>query len=339
MPSLSCYDDNGNYILFRMQEECVIRLTATTAATAQVRVVVSGETVSGTVSFAVSKTQYFVLNDLFRALFAKTFPTTTAVSGISGLLVVEQFNSSGTSLGTTSNTIVVCDSGGVQPAGVEGLSHNFPDTFLFAPGSAFGGYNYYTVRAVGGLVEVIKESKTGYVMETYTQTNDDTASISGRALWSATPASCPAVIIGADSNGDQVAKADIFWADGCGTDSVPVVWWSSVDGGYKTRVAKIRTLSDRTAGSSDFLQLFTRNAAKEAVLGLSLRFERLTLNDYAYYRDILSSGEVYVMANVMTVSGAAVERVPVVVRGDYPTANVAGVDLDFTVELANISNL
>lgn len=339
LPVLSCYDDNGSYILFRMQDECVIRLTTTAAASATVDVISGLESVSGDVSFAYSNVQYFVLNDLFRAMFVKTFPTAMTLSGMSGAIRVTQYDSSGNSLGVTSASIFVCDSGGVQPAGVDGLSHNFPDTFLFASGSVFGGYNYYTVRAVGGLVEVVKESYSGYVMETYTRTNDDTASISGRALWSVTPASCPAVITGGDSNGDQVGAAHIFWDDSCGTDTVPVVWWSSVDGGYKTRVAKIRTYSDRAVGSSDFLHMFTRSAAKEAVLGMALRFERLTLNDYAYYRDILSSGEVYVMANVMTVSGASVEKVPVVVRGDYPTANVAGVDLDFTVELANISNL
>lgn len=339
LPSLSCYDYNGNYILFRLQEECVIRLTVTTAATAQVSVVVGGETVSGIVSFAVSNVQYFVLNDLFRALFVKTFPTSTTFSGITGVLTVELFTASGTSLGTTSQAIYVCDSGGVQSAGVDGLSHNFPDTFLFASGVAFGSYNYFTLRAVGGLVEVITESQTGNVMETYTRPRADTASISGRAAWRQAPSTCPALITGGDSGGDQVSATPIFWDDGCGTDSVPVVWWSSVDGGYKTRVAKIRNLSDRTAGSSDVLQLFTRSAVKETVLGVALRFERLTLNDYAYYRDILSSGEVYVLASVMTATGAADEKIPVVVHGDYPTAAVGGVDLDFSVELTSISNL
>lgn len=339
VPVLGAHYVNPNDLSLRLQNEIVLRVTGDASdAYCVATITIGGESVAVTLRFNLSATQYLVLNDILAALFQRSLVTTLQLVGNSGTLVLETFNSSDVSRGTDSVTLKVYDSGG-YPETTTGypFAHLLPESFRFL--KVVNNNACMVVRCIEGARTFTVYNSGGTALQTFTHTAVDGASVGAQLKWSATPSSVPSYVVAKDGNGAELERARVEFSDGCGTDEVQLTWWSNVDGGYKSRAAKVRKDSRRVVTSQDWLQMFDRQKGARSVGGLSLAFENLTPRDIRYYCDILTSDYVFVNASFMASMGNFL-RVPVVVRGDFPVFDaVRAVDLPFDIEFMHTDNI
>ena len=332
IPRLSCVYNASTGIVWRAQNPCVLRLkygNNTTTDYAVVTTTISGNSVQVTVAMNVGWTMYVPLNETFLSLFDRVKNNSLTLSGVTGTLVVEEYDSTGTLLNTLSYNITVCDSGGVPPVDVyQSYAHVLPDTFLFPSPAQFKRHCFLTARFIGGVDELDIRNALGVSISNYTRTAADTVSASRYVLGMTAPATMVAL-----SSGGEQETARIVFQPMCDGQQVFLMWWSPVDGGWKSRIADAMGLADSIARTLDYRKLYTDLLGKSASGGLSCRFPSLSERDYAYYRDILMSDEVYLVTPVddYLLSGD-VNAVPVRIEGDFP-ANVRNrsKDVDFNV--------
>jgi hypothetical protein len=338
LPLLSCNDIGSGHVVFFMQNPCVIRLIAGTMASAIVSInFPSGEIVTAEVGFGTSKTQYFPLNDVFFANYVKKSPPTLADILTTATMSFGCYDSAGNEIGTSVINISIADVGGLlQWHADRPFEHLLPDTFVFSRAVGYG-QNAIVVRIAGTAETVAVFDANNAIMDVATSQTNSGIPYGSAVAWNVNPYSRAGYVRLLDGNGDPLAESRIIWAEECQSDSVLMRWWSSVDGGYKARVAKIRRSSDRISATAEYSRMFTPSASKSAVGGFVAVFERLTPKDFEYYKDILSSGDVCIVTETNDGQGYAVSRIPVIVGGDYPTADaVSDVDLEFTVNYKNI---
>lgn len=338
-PVFGAHYVNPDDLSLRLQSDLVIRIVGDASdAYCVATVTIGGESVAVTLRFNVSATQYLVLNDILAALYQRSLVSTLQLVGSSGTLVLETFNSSDVSRGSDTIRIKVYDSGG-YPESTNGypFAHLLPDTFRFL--KVANNNACMVVRCIQGAKSFSVHNASGTALQTFTHTAVDGASVGTQLKWNASPSYVPAYVVAKDGNGTEIERARVEFSDGCGTDEVQLTWWSNIDGGYKSRAAKVRRDSRRVVASQDWLQMFSTQKGARSVGGLSLVFENLTPRDMRYYCDILTSDFVFVNASFMASVGTYL-RAPVVVRGDFPTFDaVRAVDLPFDIDFIKTDNI
>lgn len=339
IPMFGAHYTNPSDMVLRIENDLVLRVVGNASdAYCVATLTVGAETVAVTLRFNVSKTQYLPVNDILAALFQRSLVTTLQLVGTSGTLVLETFDSSDVSRGSDSLTLKIYDSGG-YPETTTGypFAQLLPESFRFL--KVVNNNACMVVRCIEGARTFTVYNSSGTALQTFTHTAVDGASVGAQLKWSATPSSVPSYVVAKDGNGMELERARVEFSDGCGTDEVQLTWWSNVDGGYKSRAAKVRRDSRRVVSSQDWLQMFSTQKGARSAGGLSVVFENLTPRDMRYYCDILTSDYVFVNASFMASVGSFL-RVPVVVRGDFPTFDaVRAVDLPFDIEFLHTDNI
>ncbi len=342
LPQLSCYDGAGGaYILFYMQNRCVVRLTKGTMDYAVVSLAfVGGQTVDINVLFVVGSVAYIPLTDVFAANYIKYSPLTLSSVEQTATMTVECFTSADVSIGATTYNLRIADVGGVTSYAVGSpFAHVLPETFVFRRLPNYDERNYLSLRMMCGARTVEVMNGRGNVMDAFSSAADG-GSVGTSLVWNPNYNNRAAFVHVLDMLSDELELSTVEWRDGCNSDSVLLTWWSSADGGYKTRVAEIDGVSDRVTGVADYTRMFDARQEKTASHALAVSFPRLSLRDYEYYKDILSSGEVYVIEEVTRADGYKVARIPVTVSGEYPSdVRGDGISVEFSVIYHNSKSL
>ena len=342
LPQLSCYDGaGGSYILFYMQNSCVLRLTKGTMDYAVVSLAFAGgQTVDINVLFVVGSVAYIPLTDVFAANYIKWSSLNLAPIAQTATMTVECFTAADVSIGATTYNLRIADVGGVTSYTFGSpFSHVLPETFVFRRLPNYDELNHFVLRMLCGARTVEVLNGGGSVIDSFSSSAD--GGTVGRSIaWNANPNNRAAFVRVLDALSNELELSTVEWRDGCNSDSVLLTWWSSADGGYKTRVAEIDGVSDRVTDVADYTRMFDARQDKTASHALEVSFPRLSFRDYAYYKDILSSGEVYVIEEVTRADGYKVARIPVTVSGEYPTdVRGDGISVEFSVVYHNSKSL
>lgn len=153
--------------------------------------------------------------------------------------------------------------------------------------------------------------------------------------------SSPQAFVQALDDAQRVRQtAEIKW-ETCLNDKIFLYWWSSVDGGWKCRLADIVSGAGNINSRTEYTQMFKQHVGKVTSLGYEVSFSQLTFNDYEYYKDILTSDSVYIQRNGVGTTGFADSiSVPVKVDGgDFTIGKYEKKDLIFTIYRSEINNI
>ena len=140
---------------------------------------------------------------------------------------------------------------------------------------------------------------------------------------------------------DTLLQEAFFELVDCLDDKVFLKWWSVEDGIWKTRVADVVGEGVAIDNTDNYMRDFEDRQAKASTAFVSARFDNLTERDYCYYRDLLTSDEVYIIATADTAElTGELSSIRVTVDGDIPTAKQSRrTNIDFNINYANFSEL
>lgn len=138
-----------------------------------------------------------------------------------------------------------------------------------------------------------------------------------------------------------LAGEALFELVDCLTDKLVLTWWSAEDGIYKSRVADVAGAGAEQGNEVDYIRDFENRTAKDFSVFASARFASLSPRDYEYYRDLLTSDEVWLIAPIDTADEVAgITRMPVMIDGEIPKSKTVGrTDIEFDVIYNQYSEL
>lgn len=303
---------------FFLQSRCYILAEGQSAARLKVSFDFAGELTVWYVYPDVNGTAYIPLNDILAYRFQRQSLDTMGFVGTSGTIDVDAVDGDGNVLDSVSITANIYDCTGLRGGySSSGFSHILPDTFRVpsAPGyNEFVNIGCRLTRSVN-LVELSSGGNT-YM---YWQQDPGGESV-GVNLKSKGKPAYVRVYEGVNApDPDEMVEEARFELVDCMDDKLLLTWWSVEDGFYKSRVADVVGGGSNQPNAIDYIHDFEGRTAKDADTYVAARFASLTQRDYEYYRDLLMSDEVYVIAPVDTADGLLqIRRVPVKVDGSVP---------------------
>lgn len=278
---------------------------------------------------------YMPLNDVLAAEFDRVRNTTMTLSGVYGTIEYYAIDGDGNILDQGSIAVNVCDCTGLR-SGYDGgrFDHMLPDTFRFPSVTVYNEWCYVGCRLTRGINTV--ELYSGGNMYGYTQSLPD-----GRAVCCNLKSKGVPTSVKVYEDTDVLIHEARFDLVDCLEDKLLLMWWSVEDGIWKSRVADITGDGVDGINTTDYIRDFDDRQAKDSTTYVAAKFADLTSNDYCYYRDLLTSDEVYVVSTVDTADNPAIiTPVPVTIDGDIPTTKYnRRTTIDFNIIYAKFSEL
>lgn len=324
---------DDEYVFF-LQSRCRIVFEDMTSAV-RVVVMITATPVDMTLYPDLNGNIYVPLNDVLAAEFDRVLNSTMALSGVYGTIEYYAIDSDGNILDQGSFIANVCDCTGLRSGySGGGFDHLLPDTFRFPTSPMYREYDYIGCRLTHGvnLVELVSGGNT----YSYYQRTADGRAIGCNLNLKGTPS-----VLRVYEDTDTLLQEAYFDLVDCLDDKVFLKWWSCEDGIWKTRVADIVGEGVAIEGTDDYMRDFADRQAKTSTAFVSARFDSLSSRDFCYYRDLLTSDEVYVIAPADTAElTAELSAIRVTIEGDIPTAKQnRRTTIDFNINYANFSEL
>lgn len=278
---------------------------------------------------------YAPLNDVLAAEFDRVQNTTLSLSGVYGTIEYYAIDGDGNIIDQGSFIANVCDCTGLR-SGYSGgkFDHLLPDTFRFPKSIAYNEWCCVGCRLTRGINVV--EIYSGGNMYGYNQNLPDGRAVGCNLKSKGIPES---VKVYEDT--DVLIQEARFELEDCLMDKLLLMWWSVEDGVWKSRLADIIGDGVDDINTTDYTRDFADRQEKESKTYVSAKFANLTSNDYCYYRDLLTSDEVYVVSAVDTADNPAIiTPIPVTINGTPPeTRYNRRVTIDFNINYSNFSEL
>lgn len=283
---------------------------------------------------------YIPLNDIFAYHFTRQSLDTIGLVNVYGTVEVKAEDGDGNTLDTVTFTANIYDCTGLRggyPAA--GFSHLLPDTFRVPAAIAYNEFFNVGCRLTRG-VNLVELSSGGNTYQ-YWHTEAGGEAVGVNLKSKGVPVYLRAY---EDSNTPDpsalVGEARFDLVD-CMDDKLLLTWWSVEDGFYKSRVADVAGSGADQTQAVDYIHDFEDRTAKDADAYAAARFATLTQRDYEYYRDLLMSDEVYIIAPVDTADGLAeIRRVPVRIDGSLPQSKlVQPTTIEFNIVFDQYSEL
>lgn len=319
---------------FFLQSRCRLVFEDMTSA---VRVVISiGATpVEMTLWPDINGMIYMPLNDVLASEFDRVRNNTLTLSGIYGNIDYYAIDGDGNILDQGGILANVCDCTGLR-SGYSGgrFDHLLPDTFRFPRTVAYNEWCYVGCRLTRGINTV--EIYSGGNMYGYNQNLPDGRAVGCNLKSKGVPSS---VKVYEDT--DVLIQEARFELEDCLMDKLLLMWWSVEDGVWKSRLADITGDGVDGIKATDYIRDFDDRQAKDSITYVAAKFASLTSNDYCYYRDLLTSDEVYVVASIDTADNPAIiTPVPVTISGTPPeTRYNRRTNINFNINYAKFSEL
>lgn len=303
---------------FFLQSRCYLLAEGQTAARLTVTFDINGNLKTWYVYPDVNGVAYIPLNDLFAYFFQRQSLDTIGTVNVYGSIDVTAEDDGGNTLDTVSFVANIYDCTGLRGGyTASGFSHILPDTFRVpsAPGyNEFVNIGCRLTRSVN-LVELSSGGNT-YM---YWQQNPGGEAVGVNLKSKGKPAYVRVYEGVSTPDPDEMVEEARFELVDCMDDKLLLTWWSVEDGCYKSRVADAVGGGSNQLNAIDYIHDFEGRTAKDADTYVAARFASLTQRDYEYYRDLLMSDEVYVIAPVDTADALLqISRVPVKVDGSVP---------------------
>lgn len=321
------------YVFF-LQSRCRLVFEDMTSA---VRVIIgmSGTPVEMTLYPDLNGNIYAPLNDVLAAEFDRVKNTTLTLSGIYGNINYYAIDGDGNILDQGGIIVNVCDCTGLR-SGYSGgkFDHLLPDTFRIPLTLAYNEWCYVGCRLTRGINTV--ELYSGGNMYGYNQNLPD-----GRAVCCNLKSKGIPTSVKVYEDTDVLIHEAHFELEDCLMDKLLLMWWSVEDGVWKSRLADITGDGVDDINATEYIRDFGNRQAKDSITYVSAKFANLTSNDYCYYRDLLTSDEVYVVSSVDTADNPAIiTPVPVTISGTPPeTRYNRRTTIEFNINYSNFSEL
>lgn len=319
---------------FFLQSRCRLIFEDMTSA---VRVVfmISATPVEMTLYPDLNGNIYAPLNDVLAAEFDRVRNNTLALSGVYGNIDYYAIDDDGNILDQGGVAVNVCDCTGLR-SGYSGgkFDHLLPDTFRIPLTLAYNEWCYVGCRLTRGINTV--EIYSGGNMYGYSQNLPD-----GRAVCCNLKSKGVPTSVKVYEDTDVLIHEARFDLVDCLMDKLLLIWWSVEDGIWKSRVADIIGDGVDDINTTEYIRDFDNRQAKDSVTYVSAKFANLTSNDYCYYRDLLTSDEVYVVSAMDTADNPAIiTPVPVTISGTPPeTRYNRRTTIEFNINYSNFSEL
>lgn len=301
------------YIFFLQTTRCRLVFEDMTSA---VRVIIgmSGTPVEMTLYPDLNGNIYAPLNDVLAAEFDRVQNTTLTLSGIYGNIEYYAIDDDGNILDQGGIIANVCDCTGLR-SGYNiggGFDHLLPDTFRLPASLSFNDFAYIGCRLTHG-VNLVELVSGGNTYSHYQATAD------GRAIGCNLKSKGVPSVVRAYEDTDTLINEAFFELETCLDDKLFIRWWSVEDGIWKTRLADVAGESAEISGTTDYIRDFQDMQAKSAVTSVVAEFPNLSPRDYSYYRDLMYSDEVYIVAGADTADNLnEVVCIPVTISGSVP---------------------
>lgn len=320
----------NNYFLFNAGRPAALMLTAPAGVAAMdiLFTIGNGNAAMLNVSFAGSTTQYVPIQGVLKRLFYRMQGSGSAYRGWNlGDVTFTDYNYSGVVISTATYTTRVIDCAARSMRYPESLSGNYPDTIkLLYMQSAYTA-SREVIRTTGD-VEAIRIFDSNGI---YMASGGDSEKLGLPWLMRipyATPS--PAAVMSLHDANDKLLKSIRIEYIDCDSESVLLMWWSSIDCGWKSRVAEVRRQAAQQVDAREYSRMFDNIRGQMTRGGLSCRFGCLSVNDAAYYYDIVISDEVYIFGTWDNGSTGSSGLMRVRVDGNPPQFRTSGAtDIDF----------
>lgn len=279
---------------------------------------------------------YAPLNDVLAAYFERPNNDTIGLSGMDGIIDMYAIDNDGNILDTFGiGALMVCDCAALR-SGYSGgkFDHLLPDTFRLPLTLAYNEWCYIGCRLTHGVNLV--ELHSGGNTYSYFQALPD-----GRAVCCNLKSKGVPTSVKVYEDTDVLIHEARFDLVDCLMDKLLLMWWSVEDGIWKSRVADIIGDGVDDINATEYIRDFDNRQAKDSITYVSAKLANLTSNDYCYYRDLLTSDEVYVVSAMDTADNPAIiTPVPVTISGTPPeTRYNKRVDITFNINYSNFSEL
>lgn len=321
------------YVFF-LQSRCRLVFKDMTSAVRLV-VMVTATPVEMTLYPDLNGNIYAPLNDVLAAEFNRVRNTTLTLSGIYGNIDYYAIDDDGKILNQGGIAVAVCDCTGLR-SGYSGgkFDHLLPDTFRIPLTLAYNEWCYVGCRLTRGINTV--EIYSGGNMYGYNQNLPD-----GRAVCCNLKSKGIPTSVKVYEDTDVLIHEAHFELEDCLMDKLLLMWWSVEDGVWKSRLADIIGDGVDDINTTDYTRDFADRQAKDSKTYVSAKFANLTSNDYCYYRDLLTSDEVYVVSAMDTTDNPAIiTPVPVTISGTPPeTRYNRRTTIEFNINYSNFSEL
>lgn len=327
---------DDEYVFF-LQSRCRIVFQEMTAAVRMLIAYNNGmQPVEMTLYPDLNGNIYAPLNDVLSSYFERPDNNTLGLSGMDGLIDIYAIDADGNILDhDIINALMVCDCMALRSGYAGGgFDHLLPDTFRFPSSPLYRDDAYIGCRLTHG-VNLVELTSGGNTYSYYQRTAD------GRAVGCNLHLKGAPSVVRAYEDTDTLLQEAYFELVDCLDDKVFLKWWSVEDGIWKARLADIVGEGVEINGTDDYMRDFADRQAKESTAFVAARFDSLTSRDYCYYRDLLTSDEVYIIATADTADTTGdLSAIPVTIDGDIPTAKQnKRTTIEFNINYANFSEL
>lgn len=325
-----------NEYVFFLQSRCRIVLKEMTSAVRMSIAYNNGmQPVEMTYFPDISGNIHAPLTDILAAYFERVDNDTLSLSGMDGYIDMFAIDANGNILGHFGMILVTCYCSALRsgyPGG--GFDHLMPDTFRLPSSPLYREVSYVGCRLTHGvnLVELVSGGNTYSHYQAFSD---------GRAVGcNLNLKGAPSVMRVYEDTDTMLQEAHFDLVD-CLDDKVFLKWWSCEDGIWKTRVADVAGEGVAINGTDNYMRDFADRQAKASTAFVAARFDSLTSRDYCYYRDLLTSDEVYVIAPADTAAlTGELSAIRVTIGGDIPTAKQnKRTNIDFNINYSNFSEL
>jgi hypothetical protein len=279
---------------------------------------------------------YAPLNDVLSAYFDRPDNNILGLSGMDGLIEMFAIDADGNILDQDIiNALMVCDCMALRsgyPGG--GFDHLLPETFRLPSSPLYRPDSYIGCRLTHGvnLVELVSGGNTYSHFQRFSDGRAVGCNLSLKGI--------PSVVRVYEDTDTLLQEAHFDLVD-CLDDKIFLKWWSCEDGIWKTRVADIVGEGVEINGTDNYMRDFADMQAKNATAFVAARFDSLTSRDYCYYRDLLTSDEVYIIAPADTAETTGdLSAIRVTIDGDIDTAKQnKRTTIEFNINYSNFSEL
>lgn len=325
---------------FFLQSRCYILSEGQTAARLKVTFYFAGELTVWYVYPDVNGRAYIPLNDLFSYFFERQSLDTIGPVRVYGNIDVDAVDTDGTVLDSVGIIANIYDCTGLRGGyAASGFDHLLPDTFRVPLSLAYNEYINVGCRLTHGVNLVLLNS--GGSDYRYWQQDPGGEAVGVNLKLKGHPAYMRAYEDSVSPDPASLVGEALFDLVDCLDDKLVLTWWSVEDGIYKSRVADVVGGGSNQLNAIDYIHDFENRTAKDADTYVAAHFASLTQRDYEYYRDLLTSDEVWMIAPVDTADDTAeITRVPVKIDGTIPRSKTVGrTDIDFNVIFNQYSEL
>ena len=332
---------NANEYNFFLQSRCYIYADGQTAAAAlKLRAEYDLQVTEWTIYPDVNGVAYIPLNDLLAYRFVRKSNDAIGLVGAQGTIDITSVDGNGVTIDSVGIIANIYDCAGIRGGySASGFDHLLPDTFRVPLSLAYNEYINVGCRLTHGVNLVLLNS--GGSDYQYWQKDSGGEAVGVNLKLKGHPAYLRAYEDSVSPDPAALVGEALFDLVDCLDDKLVLTWWSMEDGFYKSRVADVVGGGSNQLNAIDYIHDFENRTAKDADTYVSARFASLSQRDYEYYRDLLTSDEVWIIAPVNTAEDTAeITRVPVKIDGTIPRGKTVGrTDIEFDVIYNKYSEL